>query len=273
MGREFVEFSSENGRIPYTASKLCFCLTQYAKEYIANDRKIVSKVDTNVRDAVLVDSINFLGNQGGIDFGLYTKDLYDGRDAEEYVDAQCLLTVLSNYYACYIFNEGVVESVLRNKHMNECKEIFNENDAAVVLIDFINYIAERNYYDRKFTMRDLYAKIQKQNYNRELAELKSFLELTSKYSQRLENGENIDFIFDEVAKKHDLKSISARGRYYYTTEIKQRVGQSEMLPWDKNNVEKELYAMAYAYDKLNLDNSEKPKTKIITKMIRKMKKR
>ena len=67
MGKEFVEYQSENGRIPYSASTLCFCLTQYAKDYISDERKLTSKIDSKVRDAVIVDAINFLGYQGGIE--------------------------------------------------------------------------------------------------------------------------------------------------------------------------------------------------------------
>lgn len=273
MGKEFIEYQSENGRIPYTASRLCFCLTRYAKEYIASERKLTSKIDKKVRDAVLVDAINFLGMQGGIDFALYTKDLYDGRVEDAEVDAQCILTAVPNHYACYIFNEGIVESVLRNNHMNKCTEKFDANDGAIVLLDFINFIAKSNDYDRTFTITDLYNKVQKQNHDRKLNELKSFLELTSTYSQRLQNGEDIDSIFNEMAEEHNLKFISKRGRYHYTDEIKERVGQSQMYSWDKYEVEKEVYAMAYAYGKLGLDKQEKPETEIIRKKIREMKKR
>lgn len=273
MGKEFVEYYSENGRIPYSASTLCFCLTQYTKDYVASERNLISKVDKNVRDAVLVDAINFLGMQGGIDFALYTKGLYDGRFEKEYVDAQCILTAIPNHYACYIFNEGIVESVLRNNHMNECTEQFDVNDGVIVLLDFINYIAERNEYDRTFTIRDLYEKVQKQNYKRKLNELKSFLELVSVYSERLNNGENIDSIFNEMAEEHNLKFISKKGVYHYTDEIKERVGQSKMFSWDRHDVEKEIYAMAYAYEKSNLSKQEKPQTEIIRKKNREMKKK
>lgn len=273
MGKEFVEYQSENGRIPYSASTLCFCLTQYAKDYISDERKLTSKIDSKVRDAVLVDAINFLGYQGGIDFALYTRDLYDGKIEKGYVDPQCILTAIPNHLGCYIFNEGIVESVLRNNHMNECTEKFDINDGVIVILDFINYIAQRNEYDRIFTIRELYEKVQKQNHNRELNKLKSFLELTSVYSERLNNGESIDSIFNEVAEEHNLKHISKRGVYYYTDEIKERVGQSQMFSWDKHDVEKEIYAMAYAYEKSNLSKQEKPQTEIVRKKIREMKTR
>ena len=138
MGKEFVEYNSENGRVPYSASQICFCLTQYAKDYISENRKFIINIDKKVRDAVLVDAINYLGSRGCCDFGLYTKDLYDDKRHEEEVDAQSLLTVISNHYAYYMFNRGIVESVLRSSHMNECTEEFSANEGAIVLLDFIN---------------------------------------------------------------------------------------------------------------------------------------
>jgi hypothetical protein len=271
MGKEFVEYHREDGRIPYSASTLCFCLTQYVKDYIATERKIISKIDKKIRDAVLVDAINYLGMNGGIDFALHTQNLHDDRIEKEYVDPQCILTVLFNHYSSYIFNEGIVESVLRNNHMNECRKEFDVNEGIIVLLDFINYIADRNEYDRKFTIKDLYEKAQKQNHDKELNELKSFLERVNGYSERLNNGENIDSIFSEVAKQYDLKNISEKGIYYYTDKIKKRLGRSQMFSWDKNAVEKEIYAIAYAYGKSTLNTKQKPQTEIIRKKLREMK--
>lgn len=165
MRKEFVEYHNENGTIPYSASTICFCLTQYAKDYIKENRKIISKVDTKVRDAVLVDAINYLGVQGWCIFALYTHDLYDEIRHDEVVDPQCLLSAIPNHYANYIFSEGASVSVLRNNHMNKCVEPFNENDGALVLVDFINYIAQRNDFDRTFTIQELYERAQNQQHN------------------------------------------------------------------------------------------------------------
>lgn len=271
MGKEFIEYYSENGRIPYSASTVCHCITKYAKEYINSERKLTSNIDKKVRDAVLVDFVNYLGRICGLDFALYTIDLHEEINEDEYVEPRCILTAIPNHCAYYIFNEDIVESVLRNKHMNECTKEFDANDGVVVLLDFINYIAERNEYDRRFTVREFYEKVQKQNYNRNLKELKAFLTLTSTYGTRLNNGEDIDTIFNEIAEKYGLKYISRRGIYYYTDEFKKMFGQAKMLPGHVNNIEKNIYAMAYAYDKSNLNN--KPKTEIIRKKVKEMKTR
>ncbi len=273
MGKEFIEYHSENGRIPYLASTLCYCLTQYVRNYISSNREIIANIDKNVRDAVLVDAINYLGTHGGCDFALYTKDLYSGKVDDEQVDAQMLLTTVQNYYATYIFQYGMVESVLRNKHMNNCKDEFDVNDGAIVIVDFINYLAQVNGYDRVFTIKDLYEKFKILDHDVEMNRLKKFLEKTSKYSERLASGESIDSIFEDVASEHNLKCISEDGTYHYTDVISHRVGQSEMFSWAKKEVEEEIYAMAYAYAKMSSDIKEQPKTAIINKKILEMKKR
>ena len=270
MGKEFIEYQTKNGTIPYSTSSLCFYLTEYAKKYISCEGETISKIDKNVRDAVLVDSINYLAMQGGVDFALYTTDLYKKEKQVLEVDAQCVLTAVPNHYAYYI-NNGIVESVLRNKFMNECTEPFDEKDGATVLLDFINFISKNNGYDKRFTMTDLYNKFKKQEHNKKLKELKLFLEQTSFYYQKLQNGENIDSIFNQLALNFNLKSISKDGKYFFNDKMKEITGQSEMTSWLKNDVESDIYAMAYAYDKLAL-NKEKPTTEIIIEKIKEMKK-
>lgn len=273
MGKKFIEYHSENGRIPYSASTLCFCLTQYVRNYISSNRENIANIDKDVRDAVLVDAINYLGTFGGCDFALYTKDLYSGRVDDEEVDAQCLLTTIQNFYATYIFQHGIVESVLRNNHMNNCKEEFDANDGAIVILDFINYVSQVNGYDKKFRFMDLYEKFKIQDHNAQMNRLKDFLEKTSKYSEMLATGETIDSIFRNMAIAHNLKNISEDGTYHYTDVISDRVGQSEMFSWDKKEVEEEIYAMAYAYGKMYSESKEQPKTEVINQKLLEMKKR
>lgn len=273
MGKEFIEYHSETGRIPYSASTLCCCLAQYVRNYISSNREIIANIDKDVRDAVLVDAINYLGTYGGCDFALYTEDLYSGRVDDEQVDAQCLLTTVQNFYATYIFQHGMVESVLRNNHMNNCTNEFDANDGAIVIVDFINYLAQVNDYDRKFTIKDLYEKFKTQDHRAEMNRLKEFLEKTSKYSEMLATGETIDSIFKNMSIAYDLKNISEDGTYHYTDVISSRVGQSEMFSWSKRAIETEIYAMAYAYAKMSSDIKKHPQTEIINKKILEMKKR
>ncbi len=272
MSKEFIEYHSETGRIPYSASTICFCLTNYAKDYINENHKIITNINKKVRDAVLVDAINYIGSQGCCDFALYTSDLYNYQEPNVEVDPQCLLTIFTNHIAYYMFNQGIVESVLKNNYMNECTEQFDANDGAIVLLDFINYISKKNDFDRTFTIAELFKKFKVQKHNIEMKILKEFLELTSKYSEKLVNGRSIDAIFDSMAREHNLKYVADDGSYHYTDIISARVGQSQMFSWDAQEVDEEIFAMAYAFEKMN-DSQQIPKTEIINKKILEMKKR
>lgn len=267
MGKVFVEYKSKNGRIPYSVSTICFCLTQYTRDYIRKERKNISDIDENVRDAVLVDAINYLGIKGGIDFALYTKDLYDLKVEEEEVDSQSLLTVITNYYAQYIFNENMIESVLRNSHMNRCTDKFDINDGIRVLIDFINYISYRNEYDKRFTVNELYEKYKTQSHNFEMRKLKGFLELTSKYSARLMGKEGVYDIFMDIADIHNLECVDLNGEYYSRNgdNIGGEFIHRKMYDFEKIQLDKDLYALAYAYYKMEKMN-EGP-TILVKKMI------
>lgn len=271
MGKVFVEYHSDNGRIPYSAHDLLCCLTQYVRSYIATERRVFEKVDPNVRDAVLIDAINYMGTFGaGCNFGVNTDDLYSGQVDKAEVDGQSLLTVILNFYAQYTFQHGIVQSVRKNKHMNKCTEDFDVNDGAAILIDFMDYVAEVNGFDKKFTLQDLYQKFQQQEYKYELKQLKSFLEKVSTYGERLE-FESVDDIFAQMAAKRNLDSISEDGTYYQTS-VDNTQGVIKMDAWQQEMVEDDIYAMAYAYAKMG-DTSFAPKTQIINQKIQEMKKR
>lgn len=270
MGKTFIENYSNNVKKPYLEYTLCSCLTDYAIDYIAEDRSIISNIDKNIRDAVLVDAINYLGLHGGCsgcsEFGLYTEDLYDTKIGAEKLDTQYLLIAIQYFYAIYIFQYGMVESVLENNITTNCTEQFDANDGAKVLVDFINYIAQVNDYDRRFTIKDLYEKFKIQEHKAEMNRLKDFIEKSSEYSERLVAGESIDSIFNDIAIKHNLSSISDDGKYIDND-------LDEMYPWTKKSIEEEIYAMAYAYGKMSDDIKEQPQTEIINKKMLEMKKR
>ena len=61
--KEFVEYDNGRNTVPYGATSICFCLTDYAKKYIIEDRVITKGVNDDVRDAVVVDAINYLGTK------------------------------------------------------------------------------------------------------------------------------------------------------------------------------------------------------------------
>lgn len=158
------------------------------------------------------------------------------------------------------FNEGITKSVLRNNHMNEVKEEFDANDGAIVLLDFINYIAKVNDFDRTFTMKDLYDKYQKQHHKIELKELKRFLELSGSYTQRLQTGETVDAILDDIKRKNDI----------YEFKLLRKTELEEIPWWKKKDINKELDALTYAYAKLDDENRVETDNEIIKDKIKEM---
>jgi len=112
------------------------------------------------------------------------------------------------------------------------------------------------------------------SHEQKMAELKEFLELSGIYFQKLMNGKNIDDMFDDLAKEHDLKSISKKGTYHFACDC-EILDEKRCLLWNKKIIENKLYAMAYAYAKYKKTNNfiENPDTPIIRKTIQQMKKR
>lgn len=271
MGKEFIPYTSENGRMPVSGRAICENLTKYAKEYIKENRDAIKGMDPNLRDAILVDAINYLGTPVGGDYGLYTKDLYDGREDFELADPQLLITAIINHCSIYIFNYGMVNSVLRNSHMNNWKESFQIEDGANLLTDFINYILEKNNYDRIITKLELYEKAEKNKLACDMQKLKEFLLKSDRYTKRLVDGESVEEIFNSIAKKHGFEYISTRGRYHSLNSFNQRTNKGLMYNSEKLDFERELYALSYAYSILN--PSVSTSNQIMDKMIREMKKR
>lgn len=196
MGKAFSQYPAE--RMPYSASEISYCLIRYAKNYINGEHKNISGIDSKIRDAVLVDVINHIAIMGCLDLALYTMDLYDGRKETEEVDPQCIVTALVNHGAYYMFDTGIVYSVLLNSHMNECTEAFDPNDGAKVLLDFINYVTKVNGYDNVFTMKDLYEKYKIQKHHMELRELSDFLKLTGIYGELLRDGNSVEELLNDM---------------------------------------------------------------------------
>ncbi len=165
--KEFIEYYNENGEYPCSPVMLCSSIKDYVKKYINTERKTIENIEQKVRDAVLVDAVNYVGRQNVIDYALHTQALYNNEEEsieiEEKIEPQILLTAILNIYASYIFNEDIVASVVLNNHMNEIEEPFDANDGIVVLLDFINYILEINGYDKVVTIEDLYEKNKKIN--------------------------------------------------------------------------------------------------------------
>ena len=249
----------------------CNDLVEYAKMYIKENRKLTSNIDQEVRDAVLIDSINYFGLINGYDCLFNTDNLYDSKKYSVKIDINNLLNSITKVYSNYIFEEGIVDSVLLNGHTNKLE--FNEQDGILVLIDFINYISKINNIDKIFTLKELKEKHQQEKHIKEMNELKKFLTMAYEYYDRLYEDDTIEEIYEEMCTKYELKNISSTGTYNYTLEASKKYGRTQMYPWDKRLAEKELYAMSYAYAKMYGGNKHSLKIKPIKQKINEMKHR
>jgi len=275
MAQQFIEYYSNEEKIPYSTFAICSCLRQHASNYISETRDAVVRIDSNVRDAVLVDAINYLSAHRGYDFGLHVRDLYTLNE-EELVDGRCLLTVVKKYYARYMFQNSIVDSVLRNCGTNYVANEFPFKDGTLVLVDFMNYLAQVYDYDKVFTLQQLFEDTVIKEHAIEMRKLRSFLESTGKYNELLASGESINAIFCDMAAQGmgcGFGRVLKDGTYHYDQQHRELYGRTEMFPWDKNKAEEEIYAMAYAYTKMEENTDEKTIVPVLCEKILEMKKR
>lgn len=248
MKKEFIEY--EGNTVPYRASEICFCLSDYARRYILENRDVIKNIDTNVRDAVLVDLINYLGTIGCIDFGIYTKDLYEDKEVKVNVDDRCLLSGIYKNLSYYLFYGNAIESIKLNNHMNSCKEKINFNDLAFVVADFINYIFEVNDYERKLTLFEMKTFADEIAHNIEMNKLKEFLISTNEFNDLLVKGEDVVKLYRNISSQNKLDYIDKNDVYHYVSDVAKKLGRSEMFSCDIVPVREKLYAMMYAYGKI-----------------------
>ena len=109
-------------------------------------------------------------------------------------------------------------------------------------------------------MKDLYDKYQKQHHKIELKELKRFLELSGSYTQRLQIGETVDAILDDIKRKNDI----------YEFKLLRKTELEEIPWWKKKDINKELDALTYAYAKLDDENRVETDNEIIKDKIKEM---
>lgn len=241
------------------------CLTQYAKDYLKEND---SKTDARVKEAVLVDSIYYLIKSKGEEFAIFTEELHDENKYDDKVEPKVLIPTIVNVYSYYLFDQNHVESVTKNSFMTNYTEQFDPNIGANVLIDFINYILERNECDKRFTIKVLYEKYNELKHESEIKELREFLELTGKFSEKIKKGISIDEIYDEIKEEHFLKHETPNRTYYYKRPLKEK-GQIVMTGEDAEKVDTELEALSYALAKSNTNLKSKRKT--VEKRIARMK--
>lgn len=261
MKKDFVEDTTHNEYPMYSDYDFCVAIGNYAKDYIKEERQLTSCIDKKIRDAVLVDAINYIGHTIFYDYGFTTNNLYKKEKKYTNVNSDYLLTVTVNLISRYIFSKYEKEKDDSDSIKNF--QVSAIEDGAIVLLDFLNYISERNNYSRIFTMQDLKDKNDYFTKKHEMDKLKTFLSATEQYTIALQQGKNIDDLFKEVADTYRFKRIAKDGLYYDKNN-------HIMNQWSKNTIEEELYALGYAYAKHDDPKKAKPKSLTLRKIINEM---
>lgn len=269
MKKEFVEY--EGKTIPYRASEICFCLSDYAKSYILENRNVIKNIDNDVRDAVLVDLINYLGMIGCIDFGIYSKDLYEKQDKQYFVDSQCLISGIYKNLSYYLYYTNPSNSIKLNNHMNKCKREVSFEEISFIVSDFLNYLFEVNDYERVLSLFEMKNIADEMKHNIEMNKLREFLISTEEFNDVLLKGENIVKLYRNVSSQNKLNYIDKNGVYHYIPSVAKKLGRSEMFSWDIVPVKEKLYSMMYAYGKIN--PSLKPKNESLVRILKDMRTR
>ena len=120
-----------------TSGEVVFSISDYAQEFIREYKN--PKLDQKVIDAIVVDFINYFAEMHcGIDLTMYTSNLRDGKKMSEegtVLQKNVILPTLTFRKEEYD-KFGIIESVNRNSHMNECGgKAKADNAEAVKLID------------------------------------------------------------------------------------------------------------------------------------------
>ena len=120
-----------------TSGEVVCSISDYAQDFIREYKN--PKLDQKVIDAIVVDFINYFASMHyGIDLAMYTYDLRNGRKMSEegtIIQKEVILPTL-NFQKKKYNKSGIIKSVNRNSHMNECGgKAKADNVEAVKLID------------------------------------------------------------------------------------------------------------------------------------------
>lgn len=123
-----------------TRGEIVCSVFDYAQEFVRNYNN--PKMEQKEINAIVVDFINYFAySHYGINLAMYTRDLRYGKKMSEegiVLHKNIIFTAL-NFRKDEYNKSGIIDSVNRNRHMNECDgKVKVDNAEAVKLIeDFI----------------------------------------------------------------------------------------------------------------------------------------
>ena len=170
------------------ATSICFCLTQYAKNYLKKEQANELGVKSTLRNAILVDAINYVGLKNGFEFGLDINYLLSNETDNDIIDSKLLLNVILKEFGNYLGNENIETSIIEHQAFTNYKFGFDSIAGEEVLFDFIRYIAMENDYDIENELGCLKRQLMRKKYHDQ--------DKICDYQMRLEN-KSLDEIFEE----------------------------------------------------------------------------
>ena len=143
-------------------------VVDYASFYVRQDRKLTKSVSKADKGNILISAINFIALVDNCFLFADINDLRNGtgRFCDTVDDTQLFSNVFDGF-ASYLFDSEFISTVKEN----------NLNNCILVLVDFINYMADLFDYDRVFTAQDL----KDRQYKIDMANLKDFLKEAEYY--------------------------------------------------------------------------------------------
>lgn len=76
-----------------------------------------------------------------------------------------------------------------------------------IILNYLNFIASKSSFDRRFTLEEIYELYNKKKYKEEMNKLKNFLIMSEIHYERLKNNTNIKELYDKINHGIDEMSI------------------------------------------------------------------
>ncbi len=171
---------------------ICFYLTDCARKYIKLSRNATKNIHDNLRNAILIDAINYVGMRSGCDFGLDVNYLEDQINEGYEVPVKYLLNISFKEFGNYLAQESIEKSVIEHRDLTNYKFGFDESYGEIVLFDFIRFIAnelhEEEVYDVEDALEELNLDLLRRKYHEQ--------DDVIRYQERLDSGETLEHIFN-----------------------------------------------------------------------------
>lgn len=163
---KFIREPIQNDDYQDIADSICFCLMDYAREYLHNVQANELEVTPKLRKALLVDSINYVYAclKNGREFGLNAQYLASDVVEDVSVELKSLLNIVLKEFGNYLARDYIAELVVDHQAFTDYKYGFDDEVAEVVLFDFIRFIAMKNHFDINNELIQLKKKIMRKKY-------------------------------------------------------------------------------------------------------------